>query len=112
MPMIKMPVKSNGGAPMKLLPTLTVADVTKAIAAIRNMAWWKSAGIRSFSAIGAKYNVNSPRSRCDAPVTPPTSRPAATVVRLRRPLAVELDAGSQQYGPALDADHPDLHARP
>jgi hypothetical protein len=36
---------------MKLLPTLTVAAVTNAIAAMRNMAWWKSAGIRSFSAI-------------------------------------------------------------
>src|SRR6202165_5363970 len=51
MPMIQMPVKSNCGPPMKLLPTLTVAEVTKAIAAMRNIAWWKSAGIRSFSAI-------------------------------------------------------------
>src|SRR6266852_5250762 len=51
MPMITMPVKSRCGPPMKLLPTLTVAEVTNAIAAMRNMAWWKSAGIRSFSAI-------------------------------------------------------------
>src|SRR3984893_2375883 len=48
---IQMPVKSKCGPPMKLLPTFTVAEVTKAIAAIRNIALWKSAGIRSFSAI-------------------------------------------------------------
>jgi len=38
MPTTKMPVKSKWGAPMKLLATSTVAAVTKAIAAIRNMA--------------------------------------------------------------------------
>src|SRR2546421_467343 len=47
----KMPGKSKRGEPMKLLPTSTVAAVTKAIAAMRNMAGWKSTGIRSFSAI-------------------------------------------------------------
>src|SRR5207244_1713803 len=51
MPTTKMPGKSKCGAPMKLLPTSTVAAVTKAIAAMRNMAGWKSTGIRSFSAI-------------------------------------------------------------
>src|ERR1700674_3270658 len=48
---IQMPVKSKCGPPIKLLPTFTVAEVTKAMAAIRNIALWKSAGIRSFSAI-------------------------------------------------------------
>src|SRR2546421_6717561 len=51
MPTTKMPVKSKWGAPMKLLPTSMVAAVTKAIAAIRNMAGWKSTGVFSFSAI-------------------------------------------------------------
>ena len=49
--MMPMPATSTWDAPMKLLATLTVAAVTKAIAAMRNMAWWKSTGIRSFSAI-------------------------------------------------------------
>src|SRR5438477_8905355 len=51
MPTTKMPVKSKWGPPMKLLPTSMVAAVTKAIAAIRNMAGWKSTGVFSFSAI-------------------------------------------------------------
>src|SRR5207253_7231566 len=51
MPTTKMPGKSKCGAPMKLLPTSTVAAVTKAIAAMRNMAGWKSTGVFSFSAI-------------------------------------------------------------
>src|SRR3979411_2712839 len=48
---IQIPAKSKCGAPMKLLPTFTLAEVTKAMAAIRNIALWKSAGIRSFSVI-------------------------------------------------------------
>jgi hypothetical protein len=48
---IQIPPKSRWGAPMKLLPTLTVAAVTKAMAAMRNMPWWKSTGIRSFWAM-------------------------------------------------------------
>src|SRR5207245_9170000 len=51
MPTIQMPPKSRCGAPMKLLATSTVAAVTKAIAAIRNIPWWKSTGIRSFWAM-------------------------------------------------------------
>src|SRR5256714_986196 len=51
MPTIQIPPKSRCGAPMKLLPTSTVAAVTKAIAAIRNIPWWKSTGIRSFWAM-------------------------------------------------------------
>src|SRR3989440_3700642 len=51
MPTIQIPPKSRCGAPMKLLPTSTVAAVTKAMAAIRNIPWWKSTGIRSFWAM-------------------------------------------------------------
>src|SRR5216683_695022 len=51
MPTIQIPPKSRCGAPMKLLATSTVAAVTKAIAAMRNIPWWKSTGIRSFWAM-------------------------------------------------------------
>src|SRR5438876_5966896 len=51
MPTIQIPPKSRCGAPMKLLPTSTVAAVTKAMAAIRNIPWWKSTGIRAFWAM-------------------------------------------------------------
>src|SRR5919204_2333516 len=51
MPTTAIPARSRWGAPMKLLPTSTVAAAMKAMAAIRNMARWKSAGIRSVSGI-------------------------------------------------------------
>src|SRR2546423_11243297 len=51
MAMMPMPTTSTWDAPIKVLATFTVAEVTNANAAMRNMAWWKSTGIRSVSAI-------------------------------------------------------------
>src|ERR1700724_4748640 len=56
---------------MKLLATLTVAEVTNAIAAIRNMARWTSAGIRSFSGIARQIQrVFSPLPASHGPTLP------------------------------------------